>query len=328
MRYGPRRAAALVTVCAVAAAAALATPRGSVAAYAPNFSVELGSPAPGIAPSVTTTVTQSEGETATRTVRVHYPPQFGFNPSFSAPGCTPAQEQAAQCPPASRIGSAEAATGLGRFAGEVYFTSDYRLAIFLRDFTGLLVTEVVGTFRVLEDGTREVALENLPDVPATSSVVALEGGSRGLLLTPENCAVYKVRALFESHEGEAVTTESPIEIAGCEGRLLIEALRVRPRHFSAPDGRSGNRGATLSWRLTRSAAWTDIAVERRAEGSWRRITTLRGSAGAGQNELHLPGRLPARAQRPGRYRVVLRAVAADGARSPSRATQFRILPSR
>lgn len=312
-----------------AVAAALIVPAGAAAAYAPTLAIELGSTEPKAAPSLVTTVTQAAGESATRQVRVRYPVQFGFNPSFAVVGCTPAEEETGTCPEASRIGSARAQTSLGSFSGEVHLTTDFRLAIFLRDATGLIEMEIVGTIHVLEDGTREVVLDNLPDVPSTFSEVALEGGSKGILLNPRNCGTYSVSAQFASHAGEVATAERPVEIAGCRTGPRISGLRVRPQRFASIDGSSGspNAGATVSWRLSENADRTEIALQRRKPESWRQLTTLRGPGDAGLNELRLTGRLRGRALPPGGYRVVLRALGPDGAISPSRSKRFRIIPA-
>jgi hypothetical protein len=329
MRVADLRRVAWPGAGAVAAAAAMAAPGGAAAAYAPTLAVELGSTEPGVAPSLISTMTQSSGESATRTARVRYPPQFGFNPAFAVAGCTPAQEQAGACPEASRIGAARAQTPLGTFSGEVHFTTDFRLVIFLRDATGLIQQKVVGTFRVLEDGSREVVLDNLPNVPSTFSQVALEGGPKGILLNPRNCGTYSVRAQFESHAGEVATSEPSVEIAGCRSGPRITAVRVRPQRFPPSGGSSGKGkgGAIVSWRLAETADRTDIALQRRTPESWRQLRTLRGPGDAGRNELRLTGRLHGRALSPGSYRVVLRAIGPDGAISPSRATRFRILPT-
>jgi hypothetical protein len=330
MRIAHLRRVAWPGAGALAAAAAMVAPGGAAGAYAPTLAVELGSAEPGVAPSLTSTMTQSSGESATRTARIRYSPEFGFNPAFAVVGCTPAQEQAGACPEASQIGAARAQTPLGTFAGEVHFTTDFRLVIFLRDATGLIQQKVVGTFRVLEDGSREVVLDNLPNAPSTFSQVALEGGSKGILLNPRNCGTYSVTAHFESHAGEVATSEPSVEIAGCRTGPRITAVRVRPPRFRPTDGSSGkgNGGATVSWQLSEGADRTDIALQRRTPESWRQFKTLRGSGDAGRNELRLTGRLRGRALPPDSYRVVLRAIGPDGAISPSRANRFRILPPR
>ena len=314
---------------ALAAALALAATGNASAAYAPTLAIEFGSTEPGVAPSLTSTMTQSSGESATRTARIRYPQQFGFNPAFAVDGCTPAQEQAGACPEASRIGSAQAQTSLGTFSGEVYFTTDFRVLIFLRDATGLIQQKVVGTIRVLDDGSREVTIDDLPDVPSTFSQVALEGGSKGILLNPRNCGTYSLRAQFESHAGELATSEPSVEIAGCRTGPLIEAVRVKPPRFRPTDGGSGKHtgGATVSWRLSETADRTEIALQHRTPKSWHQFKTLDGPGDAGRNELRLTGRLRGRVLSPGSYRVVLRAIGPDGATSPSRATRFRILPT-
>lgn len=329
MRVADLRRVAWPGAGALAAAAALVAPGGAAGAYAPTLAVELGSTEPEVAPPLTTTTTQSSGESATRSVRIRYPQQFGFNPSFAVAGCAPAQEQMGSCPEASRIGTARVQTPLANFSGEVHFTTDFRLVIFLRDATGLIQQKVVGTFHLLEDGSREVVFDNLPDVPSSFSQVALEGGSSGILLNPRTCGTYSVWAQFESHAGEVATSEPSVEIAGCRTGPRITGLRVRPQRFPPTGGSSGNEkgGATVAWSLSETADRTDISLQRRTPESWRQLKIWRGPGDAGRNELRLTGRLRGRALPPDGYRVVLRALGPDGATSSSRASRFRILPT-
>ena len=58
---------------ALAAVAAMVAPGGAAAAYAPALALEFGSTEPGVVPSLTSTMTQSSGESATRTARIRYP---------------------------------------------------------------------------------------------------------------------------------------------------------------------------------------------------------------------------------------------------------------
>jgi len=55
---------------------------------------------------------------------------------------------------------------------------------------------------------------------------------------------------------------------------------------------------------------------------------IRLPGGAGAHRLRLTGRIGGRALRPGRYRLVLRAIETGGARAVTRALGFRILAAR
>src|SRR5919198_516500 len=102
------------------------------AAYDPDWSFQLSDNRPASAPAIVSTLTQSQGESATRRISVRYPTAFGFNPGFSVVGCTAAQEKADACPESSRIGTTRAVTLIGSFSGPVYLSEDYRVLAYLR----------------------------------------------------------------------------------------------------------------------------------------------------------------------------------------------------
>jgi hypothetical protein len=146
----------------------------------------------------------------------------------------------------------------------------------------------------------------LPNLPTTLAETSLEGGSRGLLLTPRRCGRYEVAGTFTSHSDEESRTVVPVEIAGCPARPVISDLRVSPRRFRAR--------ANLRWRLSRASRRTSVSVQRLARGRWRELRRLAGPGHAGENSLRVDGRR----LRPGRYRFVLRAYGQEGLASRAR----------
>lgn len=293
-----------VLVAAAGAALALAAP--AEAAYRPAFSLTLSDGRPAAAPAVTARITQEPGESASRRLAVRYPPQFGFNPGFAVTGCAASQETAGACPEESRVGSSRAVTLLGTFSGPVYLSQDFRLLAYLRGPAGLPEQKLEGKFYVHSDGGIEVVFDDLPNLPATLAETTVEGGSRGLLLTPRRCGSYRVAGSFTGHGGEEARSDVPVEIAGCTQRPVISALRARPRRFRAH--------TTLRWRLSRAAGRTDVSVQRLAGSRWRELRIVAGPGRIGENRL----RVGSRRLRPGRYRFVLRAIGRDGLASHSR----------
>jgi hypothetical protein len=288
------------------ACAALAAIPAAEAAYQPAFSLRLSDTRPAAAPAITATLTQAPGESATRRIAVRYPPQFGFNPAFSVRGCEPAEEQSDSCPESSRIGTSRAVNLLGTFSGPVYLTADFRLLAYLQGLGGVAGQRFEGKLYLGPDGSIETVFDDLPNFPATLAETSVEGGSRGLLLTPRQCGRHSVTGSFTGHGGEQVTSEVPIEISGCAGRPLILGPRVRPRRFSG--------WTTLSWRLSEPAARTNVSIQRLERSRWRELRRRVGPGRRGANRLRIYGRN----LRAGRYRFVLRAVGRSGLVSRSR----------
>ena len=283
------------------------------AAYRPAFSLSFSDSRPAVAPAVKATLTQGQGESASRRLAVRYPPQFGFNPGFAVTGCTPPQERANACPESSRLGTSRAVTMLGSFSGPVYLTEDFRLLSYLRGLGGAIGQKFEGRLYLDSDGSVEVVFDDLPNVSATVAETSLAGGSRGLLLTPRDCGRYSVTSTFTSHAGDTVTRVMPIDIAGCPERPVISRPRARPRRF--------RRRTVLSWSLSEPARRTSVTVERLERSDWRALRTLAGPGRAGRNALAISGRR----LRPGRYRFVLRARGRNGLLSYSRSVRARRL---
>jgi hypothetical protein len=304
-----RRAAIVVLACCGLAAATSAQ-----AAYAPSFSLDLSDRSPAAAPTVVARVSQAPGESANRRLAVRYPPQFGFNPGFAVTGCPPANEQANTCPESSRIGRSRAVTLLGEFSGPVYITPDFRLLSYLDGFGGVGRQRFEGRLYLDPDGSIETVFDNLPDLPTLVAETRVEGGSRGILLTPRRCGRYTVTGSFTSHASEQVTRNLPIDVAGCPGRPAITALHARPRRFRTR--------TVLAWRLSQPALRTSVSVQKLERSRWHELRRLRGSGRLGSNSL----RIGARRLRPGRYRLVLRAVAGRRLVSRARAVSVRVLP--
>jgi hypothetical protein len=300
-------------VLAAAAGAALVAVAPVEAAYSPAFSLTLSDGRPAAAPAVTATVTQAPGESASRRLAVRYPPQFGFNPGFAVTGCAAAQEQAGACPEASRIGTSRAVTILGTFSGPVYLSEDFRLLSYLQGPAGVPEQKLEGKLYLHPDGSIETVFDDLPNFPATLAETAVEGGSRGLLLTPRHCGSYSVAGSFTSHDGEEAGSDVAIAITGCPERPVIGGLRVRPRRFRVH--------TTLRWRLSQAARRTSVSVQRLAGSHWRELRILAGPGRLGENRLRVGGRW----LRPGRYRFVLRALGRDGLASRSRAVRATVV---
>ena len=159
-----------------------------------------------------------------------------------------------------------------------------------------------------------MGLEDLPQTPITGARLQLDGGNRGLVLNPRRCGRYDVGVRFASHAGAVVERRFPIEVDGCAATPAIAGVAVAPRRVTA------GRSARLSWRLS-GAATTQVTLLERSRGrGWRSL----GTAAAAASPFTIGPRWRGRRLRPGRYRIALRALAADGAVSRERTAALRI----
>jgi hypothetical protein len=280
---------------AAIALAALLAPASAGAAYRPTAEIILGSSAPLSAPAITSVMRVPQGDDTTRTITARFPSSFSYNPGLTATGCAEADAAAFACPDSSRIGTAIAKSPFGDGTGTVHLMKDFRLALLFSALGGIYKQRVDGTIRVLDDGSFELTFDGLPQIPITESRIALEGGSRGLLVTPRRCGAYPVLTRFASHGGAAVEQPVQIQVAGCPVPLRVVSAKV-----------SATR---VSWALQGAATGTEVTLFRWKRGGWDEVASRRLPATT------TTWRLP---KGSGRRLVVLRAVGTGGTASPAR----------
>ena len=298
-------------------ALALLAPATAHAAYAPKLAVQIDPATPRSAPAVTSTITQASGETASKTVRVVFPK--GFSPPTTAvelQSCTADQEANRACPPESRMGAAEAdASPGGHFTGTVNYggfaNGKTKLIVFLSNGISLFDQTIEGFVEITPDGF-VTTFDNLPNVLTTSFVLKLDGAPRSLLTNPAACGEYTFAADFTSQQGEKATSSSPVEITGCPP----SPLRIDRVHLTRAKLR---RGRTTTLRIDLSEPASVVVIVRRPGGARLKTYTLDGQAGV--NRLRGIGRR----LRAGRYRIEVRATAADGRRAATRRVTLRIV---
>jgi hypothetical protein len=300
---------------AAVAALALAVPAQAVAAYAPQLSVKIEPTTPSTPPAVTSTITQANGETASKTVKVSFPAGFSLPTESSVVPCNAQQEQQRACPDSSKIGDAHATASVValpvQLDGHVYYGepvgSKIKLIVFLdNDMLNQHITvEGLVTIRDI-DGGFDTVFDNLPNTLTTSFTLALDGGSHSLIVNPTKCGDYTFAGSFTSQNGEQATSSSKVTITGCQPPKLF----MSPLDFSPSRARS-TRGTTLSFSLSEPAAAT-ITVKR----AGRLVATKHLAGVMGNNSVKRFGRR----LRPGRYAVKLVATTADGRTTAHSAT--------
>jgi hypothetical protein len=308
-----------VALAVVAALVALVAPGVAAAIYRPTLALSFDRYGPAQAPAVTAIMRQRLGEDATRTIASRFPPDFTYNPDFAVVGCDAAHERAATCPPESRLGSVDIVSPLGRAGGGVYLTSDFRLFVPVSALGGIYRAPIDGKIHALADGSPEIVFDGLPKAPVTEARIALDGGPRAIFITPRRCGRYSAGARFVGYGGTQVALTLPLQISGCVAALGLDRVRVAPRRVLP------GRRPRLSWRLSRAALRTELTLFRAKRGEWRELATTRAPAAAGRNQLRLPRRWRSPLRRVGRFRLVLRATAADGVVSRARTARFRVV---
>jgi hypothetical protein len=285
-------------------------------------SIAFTPPTAATAPAVTSTLTYRPGDTPPKTIRVHYPPQFGFNPGFGATGCPPAAENSDSCPASSQIGTASAETSAGEFAGPVYFTPDYRLVIYLRGVGGVVQSKFIGYFQDAPDGGFDAVIDNLPNFPASSSSINLEGGSKSPLLTPAACRTYPIVGDFISQNGERATSTGHVTITGCDSYPTIG--RVWLSHATLRHGASD----TLYLELSAAGGDTRVSLERlrmiRGVEVQRTLWSRTAGASEGINSLSFKPSVRGRPLAPGRYQLVVAAFSTEGKPSDLVKTELNV----
>jgi hypothetical protein len=304
-------------------------PGTAQASYSPTLSIAFQPATAATAPAVSSTLTYNPGDTPSKTIRIHYPPGFGFNPGFDVAGCSAAQESSNSCPASSQIGTAGAVTTIGNLSGPVYFTSDYRLLIYLSGPGGVAQSKFVGYFQDTPDGGFDAVIDNLPDFPASSSSISLEGGSRSPLLTPGICGTYPIVGHFTSQNGEQASSTATVHLTGCDTQPAFERAWVTPRSF-----RASARGpvGVLRWELSGPGARTTVWLERllMRNGLEVRRTLWSRAAGAtvGVNQLRFRAASGRRRLPPGRYAFVLAAYSQAGRPSDRATVPFAVRAGR
>ena len=311
-------------ICVAATATALVCAGPASAAYAPQFSISVSPATPSSAAAITSTITQADGETPSKTVTVVLPP--GFTPSgYNTLGvCSTFEEAAGTCPAASQMGNASAtivAFGLVRMlSGPVYFggpaatPGSFRLIAVLVD-PALGPQTLDGTSTLRSDGSVATVFDNLPNFLATAFTLALDGGTRALLTTPAACGTYPVTAAFVSQTGEQASGSAPVTIGGCLATTgaAPSAPAVAPGELLRVGAARLTRAGVASFTLSAPAKVT-VTVTRAGRRVGRR--TVAGHAGANRAKV-------ARRLRAGRYVVSLSAVDAAG-RTVTRRTTLRV----
>jgi hypothetical protein len=139
-------------------------------------------------PAIEAVFRASPGEANTRGVSVTLPKGELLDNAHIQTICTRVEFGNSNCPAGSRIGSVEATTPVldQPLTGSVYLrSSSHRLPDLVLDLKGQVDIEAVAKVDSVR-GRLRALFENVPDVPISTIVVRLAGGSKGLLQNSES----------------------------------------------------------------------------------------------------------------------------------------------
>jgi hypothetical protein len=305
---------------------ALAAASTAGAAYAPQFSFSVDPATPDAAATITSTITQASGETASKTVSVTIPAGFSPNlPVFATLGTCPAPSEASvPCPAASKIGTAATTveafgmtlslTGTAYYGGPSAANALAQVLIILFPDTPVGPMKLPGIATPMPDTSIQTVFDNLPNVLTTAFTLKLDGAT-ALLKTPSKCGTYDVTAAFTSQTGETATGSSPVTIAGCTASTT-PASPATPAAPSTPTTAPVRVGAP---RLARSGVVTfklsaPAKVTVTVTRAGRRVARKKVAGRSGINRVRLGRRV-----RAGRYVVTIAAVDTAGRTARRRA---------
>ena len=147
-------------------------------------------------------------------------------------------------------------------------------------------------------------------------------------IPPGAMAVPDRPAVADSASGAASVTAP----AG-HGPLRLRRLRMSPRRFAVAHSRKNARrqnsrpaeGTIVNWVMDEPAT-VRVNVRRAASRHrWVSVMTLKRAANPGENTIRFSGRIGRHTLRPGLYRAVISATAADGRRTAPTTLPFRIV---
>ena len=291
-----RIAGLAVALCAVMAAPAQA-------AFFPDLTVGMAPATAGGTPSLAAAIAQPAADTPIERFTLTLPPGFDMAGAPGASPCDVAALQAGGCPATSRIGTflGQLGTNLPLASG-IYKTGPSTFAFVVSALDGAITQTVGGSLSRRASGAVDIKLDQLPALPLTKLQLGFSGGPLSLVRAPAECGAYTIDGKFTSRSGELAIDRTTMAVRGCQGvpAVLVANVRMSERSFQ-PGGSVYSSRTTIAWWASDAVDHTDVLIERRQDGAWRRVGTLVATGNAGVNLLRWDGRVRGRALKPGRY---------------------------
>ena len=190
--------------------------------YAPRLSATVGAQgqtAKGSNPPLTTIITQSPGESNSKSTKVTLPPVLAPNAAVLANVCSQTDYSSDSCPPQSQVGTATAISPLltDPLTGPVRLVENPgglpKVVVYLN---GLFSTRLVGDVALGAGGTT-TTFSGLPDSPVSSLRLDFAGGSGGQFTAGADLCSNPVdiSGEFLSQSGRTVTPSTRATVIGC-----------------------------------------------------------------------------------------------------------------
>jgi hypothetical protein len=280
--------------------AGLALAGSASATYAPKLAVSIDPATPRSAVAITTTVTQAADETASKTVSVKFPDDWGTVKN-QLTACTDADAQTAKCPDSSRMGSAEARNPLlGTLSGPVNLGQvkggTFKIWVYLNN--AVLHQIVQGVVEINAQGQFQSTFDGLPDVLTTFFQLKLDGPPRSLAQTGFGCGDRLFGADFTSQKGEKASATAAVTISGCPDRPPIVSGITLSKVLPA-------KGAKLAFGMDVPA---EVVVTVVKKGVAKPLQSVNLAGRQGTNKLKGIGK----GLKKGKYRLIIKATDSGG----------------
>jgi hypothetical protein len=292
-------------------------------AFFPDLSVQLSPASVDKSAALTATISQPGADTPIERFTLTLPSGFTARDAPGATACDAGLLAANGCPVETQIGTFMGVlNGTVPLDGTINKTGDDSFGMYVSLLGGAVSQVVDGALVRRENGTIDLKFDELPALPITSLVLSFSSGARSLVHTPARCGAYTVDGKFTSRRGEFAIDRTEIPIGGCTDVPVIspENVRFSDRRFKA--GGSPYEGRTIiAWWLPVAVDHTNLRIQRRVSGSWRKAGKIVGTGNVGDNRLRWDGRVRGRKLEPGRYAIRVQAAGSN----PGPRVRFRIL---
>jgi hypothetical protein len=176
---------------------------------------------PGSRPTVTSVITQTDGEANNKRAAVVLPAAIGVDGARFDQTCPPEDFQAGTCDESTQVGNATAVSPLldADLSGAVYAVGAGGLPQLGVDLKGPLPLKIMGSSG-FKDGGVETVFDGLPDLPLSRFELTFPGGPTSLLrVIGDVCAESSTfSADFTSQAGQTVSKTLPTtEHGSCKG---------------------------------------------------------------------------------------------------------------